>query len=153
MGTVIRDSVDGQVRFDLTQTSLLAGAGNVRVLDRTYKNISGALESVAIGQVMGVVAATGMWVVCKSGATDGSKIPRGVIMNTLTAMAINQEVTSVQILVSGDIDSAQLVFNGTDTLATVLTINTGTTVTMGDELRANTQIQFRDTTDVSIKGN
>jgi len=43
-----------------------------KTVQGTYRNVSGAAESAKMGQLMGLIAASGKWTVCKSGATDGS---------------------------------------------------------------------------------
>lgn len=84
-----------------------------------YKNISGALETAKMGQLMGKVAATGKWAVCKSAALDGSETPRGVLCVEITDAAINQEV-NVDICTYGEIAKNEVQFNGADTFDTLV---------------------------------
>lgn len=121
--------------------------GNTTV-DGTYKNITAGLETVKMGQVMGKVAATGKWVICKSGATDGSQIPRTVSPEEITDATAGQEVL-VSLINGGEINKAGLVFNGTDTLDTLVG-----GVRMEDLLIANSRsLSLKTITDTAAFGN
>lgn len=121
--------------------------GNTTV-DGTYKNITAGLETVKMGQVMGKVAATGKWVICKSGATDGSQIPRTVSPEEITDATAGQEVL-VSLIDGGEINKAGLVFNGTDTLDTLVG-----GVRMEDLLIANSRsLSLKTITDTAAFGN
>ena len=121
--------------------------GNTTV-DGTYKNITAGLETVKMGQVMGKVAATGKWVICKSGASDGSQIPRAVSPEEITDATAAQEVL-VSLIDGGEINKAGLVFNGTDTLDTLVG-----GVRMEDLLIANSRsLSLKTITDTAAFGN
>lgn len=121
--------------------------GNTTV-DGTYKNITAGLETVKMGQVMGKVAATGKWVICKSAATDGSAIPRAVSPEEITDATAAQEVL-VSLIDGGEINKAGLVFNGTDTLDTLVG-----GVRMEDLLIANSRsLSLKTITDTAVFGN
>lgn len=121
--------------------------GNTTV-DGTYKNITAGLETVKMGQVMGKVAATGKWVICKSAATDGSAIPRAVSPEEITDATAAQEVL-VSLIDGGEINKAGLVFNGTDTLDTLVG-----GVRMEDLLIANSRsLSLKTITDTAGFGN
>jgi hypothetical protein len=145
--TAVRHLTDNQATFDRTYVPLVLG--EIRTIDKPYKNVSGAIEDVALGQVMGVIAATGKWTVCKSAAIDGSAVPRGVINQELVDMPIGQELDSIPIINFGDLDRAELVFNGTDTLDTLVG-----GIRMEDLLIANSQgIKLRTASDASSLAN
>ena len=121
--------------------------GNTTV-DGTYKNITAGLETVKMGQVMGKVAATGKWVICKSAATDGSAIPRAVSPEEITDATAAQEVL-VSLIDGGEINKAGLVFNGADTLDTLVG-----GVRMEDLLIANSRsLSLKTITDTAGFGN
>lgn len=121
--------------------------GNTTV-DGTYKNITAGLETVKMGQVMGKVAATGKWAICKSAATDGSAIPRAVSPEEITDATAAQEVL-VSLIDGGEINKAGLVFNGTDTLDTLVG-----GVRMEDLLIANSRsLSLKTITDTAGFGN
>jgi hypothetical protein len=121
--------------------------GNTTV-DGTYKNITVGLETVKMGQVMGKVAATGKWVICKSAATDGSAVPRAVSPEEITDATAAQEVL-VSLIDGGEINKAGLVFDGTDTLDTLVG-----GVRMGDLLIANSRsLSLKTITDKAGFGN
>lgn len=121
--------------------------GNTTV-DGTYKNITAGLETVKMGQVMGKVAATGKWVICKSAAADGSAIPRAVSPEEITDATAAQEVL-VSLIDGGEINKAGLVFNGADTLDTLVG-----GVRMEDLLIANSRsLSLKTITDTAGFGN
>ena len=121
--------------------------GNTTV-DGTYKNITAGLETVKMGQVMGKVTATGKWVICKSAAVDGSAIPRAVSSEEITDATAAQEVL-VSLIDGGEINKAGLVFNGADTLDTLVG-----GVRMEDLLIANSRsLSLKTITDTAGFGN
>lgn len=133
MSLTKRDYTKNQAAFDLNRSKLLV-FGNSFVRDATYRNVSGSAESVAEGQLMGKIAASGKWTVCKSGASDGSEVPRGIFMDTLTDVANATDVNNVTICVGGKVNRAKLVLNGSDTLDTTVD-----SVRMEDLLIANSK--------------
>lgn len=131
MSLTARNVTKNQATYDLDRSKLLV-FGNSFIQDATYRNVSGGAESVAEGQLMGVIKTSGKWTVCKSGASDGSEIPRGIFLDTLTDIADVTDVSNVTLVNGGKVNVAKLVFNGTDTLDT----NVGN-VRMEDLLIAN----------------
>lgn len=75
-----------------------------------------AAENPAAGQVLGVITASGKLAKCDSTAVDGSEIPKYLITEAVTNAA--DVVKSV--VKTGIYDENKLVFEGTDTLATVV---------------------------------
>lgn len=119
-----------------------------KTVQGTYRNVSGAAESAKMGQLMGVIAASGKWTVCKSGATDGSQQPRGVLCVAVTDLANAGEVL-VDICNFGTIDKNLVAFKGADTFNTLVG-----GVRMEDLLIANAQsLRLTPVTDVSSYGN
>lgn len=97
--------VDGQRReIELFDTDKVSGE---------YSNVSGALETVGYGQLMGVIAATGQWTVCKSGASDGSQVPRGVSLSEYEDVAI-AGTKPITVVNGGTIDKKLVLFDGSD---------------------------------------
>lgn len=117
MSVTSRNVTKNQATYDTDRSKLLV-FGNSFIQDATYRNVSGGAESVAEGQLMGVIAASGKWTVCKSGASDGSQIPRGIFLDTLTDIADVTDVSNVTLVNGGKVNVAKLVFDGTDTLDT-----------------------------------
>jgi hypothetical protein len=143
-----RNVTKNQATFDTDRSKLLV-FGNSFVKDATYRNVSGDVESVAEGQIMGKIAASGKWTVCKSGASDGSQIPRGIFLDTLTEIADSTDVSYVNIVNGGKVNAAKLVFNGTDTLDTLVG-----GVRMEDLLIANSKdLELATINDDSINDN
>lgn len=132
MGITIRDDSRNQAFFDRQLSNLLIFGNSF--LKGDYANISGALETVSVGQVMGRVAATQKLVVCKSAAVDGSQYPVAVAVQELTDIAIAGTVDNIAPCNSGKINENELVFNGTDDLDTLVDGKS-----MRDHLIANTK--------------
>lgn len=144
----IRDNTRNQATYDYLFQRLLIGKYTTRRID--YANISGALESVAPGTIMGRVDATGKLVPCASGATDGSQEPIAIMLDTLTDIAIAGTVDNVLVCDGGDINIAGLVFDGTDTLDTIVTNTGGVKKSMQDFLIQNgNNFQFLTVNDAS----
>lgn len=131
----IRDNTGNQASYDYLFSRLLLGKYTTRRID--YANISGALESVAIGTVMGRVDATGKLVPCVSTATDGSQEPVAIILDVLTDVAIAGTVDNVLVCDGGDVNIAGLTFDGADTLDTIVTNTGGVKKSMQDFLIQN----------------
>lgn len=132
MSIVLRDDTRNQAAFDRTLSNLLIL--NNSFLKGDYANISGALETVVIGQVMGRVAATQKLVVCKSGASDGSEVPVAINVVELTDIAIAGEVNNIAPCNAGKVNLNSIVFDGTDDFTTLVN-----GVSMRDHLIANTK--------------
>lgn len=118
MSTTLRDDTRNQGAFDRLLSNLLIF--NNTFLKGDYANISGAEETVAVGQLLGRVAATGKLVVCKSGATDGSQVPRAINVVALEEVAIAGTVDNIAPCNSGKVNKNAVVFNGTDTWDTLV---------------------------------
>lgn len=131
----IRDNTTKQATIDYLRKRL-ALFGN-KTIRRNYANISGALEDVPIGTVMGIVGSTGKYVICKSGATDGSQVPVGIMFEELEDIAIAGTQDDVLILNGGQINKGLLLFDGTDTLTTMVTALGGDKKSMQDWLINN----------------
>lgn len=105
--------------YDYDSSRLVIGTGHSYV-DRDYENILGSAETVAMGQVMGRVSVGGKIVPCKSGASDGSEIPVGILMEGLTEIADGTVITGLSLLIGGDVARDKVVFDGTDDFDTVV---------------------------------
>lgn len=132
MGITVRDNTRNQAAFDRKIANLLIL--NNSFLKGDYANISGALETVAVGQVMGRVAATQKLVVCKSAAVDGSQYPVAINVVELTDIAIAGEVDNIAPCNGGKVNENEIVFDGTDTFDTLVNGKS-----MRDHLIANTK--------------
>lgn len=113
-----RDLTRNQAAYDTNRVKLLVFDNSF--VEGTYKNVSGDTESVALGQIMGKIAVSGNWTVCKSGAGDGSQIPRGIMLDVLTDIADEATVDPINLVNGGKVNSALLVFDGTDDLDTLV---------------------------------
>jgi hypothetical protein len=133
----IRNATSNQMTVDYDRSRLLIGSG-YETKRRNYANISGALETVVEGTVMGIVTATQKLVPCVSTAVDGSQIPVTILLDSLEGIAIAGTVDSVLTIHAGTIRRDKIVFqNGSDTLATVVESTGGDSKTMEDWLIQN----------------
>ena len=91
--------------------------GNNTFEAHAYKSTAG-IKTLVKGQVMGRVSATGFLLELKSAATDGSQVPYGILTEDITIQASG--VPNLSVAVSGDVDLSSIVFDGADTVATVV---------------------------------
>jgi hypothetical protein len=132
MSITIRDNTINQAAYDRQLSNLLIL--NNSFLKGDYANISGAEETVVVGQVLGRVAATQKLVVCKSAAVDGSQFPVAIAVQELSAIAIAGTVDNIAPCNGGKVNENEIVFDGTDTFATQVDGKS-----MRDHLIANTK--------------
>lgn len=120
----------------------------------TYRNLTAGLETVKIGQLLGKIQTgthAGKYTICKSGATDGSAVPCAVAVEEITDATAGQEVL-ISVLDGGEINKAALVYDGTDTGATLVPATTG--IRLEDLLLRNSRsITYGLITDCSEFGN
>jgi hypothetical protein len=114
--TVVNQSANQmQVNYDFTKVFIFEN----RYKKETFRNLTAGALTYATGTVVGRVKATNKITECKSGASDGSERPIGVLATDVTALAATTDIT-VRMCYFGDVAEGKLVFNGTDTLATVV---------------------------------
>lgn len=87
----------------------------------TYTNTTGSTVTLNPGTILGRIFASHLVVPQVSTATDGSQIPMGILRGTYV-VANNASVT-VTYCYSGDIDTAGVVFGGSDTINTPILFN------------------------------
>jgi|SRR6185437_2277536 len=103
---------------------------NPRFRTATYTNTTGSTVSLLKGTVMGRIMTSNKVTPALSTATDGSQIPMGVLQQEYDNIANNASVI-VSYCVAGDVAREGLIFyNGTDTLATVITLTDSATNTV-----------------------
>lgn len=74
------------------------------------------------GTLLGRVASTGEIVVCTSAASDGSQFPVGVLANNVVVAA--GDTQTLTYCIAGEVIESKIVFDGSDTLATVVSSRT-----------------------------
>jgi hypothetical protein len=80
---------------------------------------SGADIVLVVGMVLGRIAATGKIAISKSAVSDGSEIPLGIcVVDQTIADGENADISFATVAKA---DATKLVFDGTDTLDTVVT--------------------------------
>ncbi len=80
---------------------------------------SGADIALVPGMVMGRITATGKLAICKSGNTDGSQVPVGILKTQITVADGTNE--DVNVCYRGDVAKGKIDFDGTDTWTTEIT--------------------------------
>lgn len=81
-----------------------------------------ASDVLAKYTVLGIRTSDGEFTLCKSTATDGSQMPKAILMEEVTNGVASEASVTVQVMLSGEFDGSHLVFdNGTDTLSTLVT--------------------------------
>jgi len=83
-----------------------------------YTNGSGADLQLNGGALMGQIAATGKVVPLSSGATDGSQYPVGVLATDY--LVANGATISARLCIAGSVVKSKVLFDGTDTMATII---------------------------------
>jgi hypothetical protein len=91
---------------------------NNRYSKATYTNSTYAPLTLAAGTVMGRISANQQIIPLKSAATDGSQTPVGILANDITVA--DGASAEVAFCVSGDVAEEKLIFQGSDTLNTVV---------------------------------
>ena len=100
---------------------------NPRTQTGTY---NGEAATITFGRLLGRITATKLIVPQVSSATDGSQVPIGVMTQT-TTFALNT-ATDFTFYVKGDMNFSQIIFGGSDTLATDITVGGDSVGTIND---------------------
>lgn len=103
-----------------------------RTQTATYTNSTGGSVTIAAGTLIGRVVATNLILPQVSTATDGSQVPIGVAIIDYTVA--NGASATITFAVSGDLNSGLIVFGGSDTLATTVSVGGDITGTINDIL-------------------
>ncbi len=82
------------------------------------------------GTILGRIAATGKLKICSVASTDGSQFPIGVVAESVT-MAESATGVTVNYCIAGDVVSSKLLFAGSETLNSVVTVKDGQSPTPG----------------------
>lgn len=91
---------------------------NPRTTTGTYDNSTYDDVTLAKGTLMGRISASGLLVPLTSGASNGSQFPVGILLeDTVIEGSSEAELT---IVVAGDVVEDKIVFQGSDTLNTVV---------------------------------
>lgn len=124
MSTVTASNqTNNQAKFDYDISKIFIW--NNRYISATFNNDTGAEADFAPGTVVARIASTAKIVVLDPTAIDGSQIPIGVLKSSITALADAADKV-VNFCYAGDVVEDKLILQGSDTLATVVTIGTGT---------------------------
>jgi hypothetical protein len=105
---------------------------NFKAVEMTYTNSSGGDVDLVPGMLFGRVSADLKGAILKSASTDGSETPYGV--NLTMATVLDTASKTIQVAVTGMVDAALLVLDGSDTLDTLIDGRT-----IGDRIPADTE--------------
>jgi len=118
------------------QATFVYNRVDVFIGSNTFENVEytapGGTINLTDGQLMGKVAATGKLLELKSGATDGSQIPYGVLVGNQEILS--GETPTFSICVSGDVAIDKVVFDGSDDMDTVVDVRSLQDRILGDTL-------------------
>lgn len=105
---------------------------NFKTVTMNFTNATGAELALLPGMLFGRVSADLKGAILKSASVDGSEIPFGVLVTQVT-LAIAAS-TTVQVAVTGMVDQALLLLDGSDDLDTLIDGRT-----IGDRIPADTE--------------
>lgn len=91
---------------------------NFKTIEGTYTNSSGDEVTLEVGQLFGRAHASGLLAILASGSSDGSQIPLGINLTSVTVA--NGASATIQLAVTGRVDETKIVLDGSDTLDTVV---------------------------------
>lgn len=100
--------------YDFSKTFI----GDNDFRSETINNPEAGEVTLPVGQVMGRISASGIVIPLKSAAVDGSQYPVGILAEELTLAAAGSAQSNI--CIGGDVNEKKLVFDGTDTLSTVV---------------------------------
>ena len=129
MGVTTPTQTENQATFQYEIKDIFIGDNSFESVE--YKAPAGQVV-LADGQLMGKVAATGKLVELKSGATDGSEIPYGILVGNHTVET--GETPTFSVAVSGKIAKELVVFDGSDDMSTVVSDRSLEDRILGDTL-------------------
>lgn len=94
--------------------------GDNNTFTGTYTNGTGSDVTLTSGMVIGRISATQALAILASGSADGSQFPVGILMLEADVTVSDGESKTLTLVNSGKVNEGLLDFNGTDTLATVV---------------------------------
>lgn len=117
------------------------GFGN-NTKSATLTNSTGGSITYLAGSVVGKIGSSGVLTRFTSAAVDGSQNPIGVLFEDITLSAGASAV--VNYVTQGDVEESKLVFQGADTLETVISNRR-----VREILETNSQIRLTTSTDLT----
>ncbi len=114
LSTVFNNGQTAQFNRDNSKIFL----GGNRYDIRTYVNPSGSPVVLAAGTLMGTISANGRILPLASAAVDGSNLPVGVLRDDHTVAG--SATVNMYICIGGDVAEEGIIFQGADTMATVV---------------------------------
>ncbi|KKQ06409.1 MAG: hypothetical protein US15_C0012G0007 [Candidatus Moranbacteria bacterium GW2011_GWF1_36_4] len=123
-GTVVNSTSNQlHVDYDVSKVFVFGNRYNKGLYDEPS---SGAEYTLLQGTILGRIAATGKLKICSVASTDGSQFPIGVVKESVT-MASGATSVSVSYCIKGDVVEEKLLFAGSETLNSIVTVEDGST--------------------------
>lgn len=113
--------------YDFSKTFI----GDNDFKDIVLLNPEGTEQVLPVGTLLGRISANSKVQVLKSAAVDGSQYPVGVLAQEFTLAAAAEVDT--RMCIGGDVVKGKVIFNGADTLATVIDARQ-----LGDRIESDT---------------
>ena len=85
----------------------------------TFRNLTAGALDFKVGTVLGRISSTGKVTEMKSGGTDGSQFPVGILATDIVQLAATSDI-EVSMCISGDVAEEKVLLNDTDTLLTAV---------------------------------
>lgn len=118
MSTITQtEGTNNQASFNIDQSKIFI-FGN-RYEEVVFKNLTVPTIDVPAGTLLGRVAGENAVTICKSGATDGSQWPIGILATSINQIAGDATI-DVNMCINGDVAEEKIIFDGSDTMATVV---------------------------------
>ena len=106
-----------QVQFNTDISKVFIGDNDY--VGATFINLTGGALSYLAGALVGRISASGNITMMKSGASDGSEKPIGILKTDITALAGSGTI-DVNFCTKGSVAEEKIIFDGSDTMLTVV---------------------------------
>jgi hypothetical protein len=117
MSTLTQVFNNGHVaQFNRDNSKIFIGRNRYDV--RVYTNPSGSPVILVAGTLVGTISSSGKVLPLASAAVDGSNIPVGLLRESITVEG--SATVNLYICIGGDVAEEMIVFQGSDTMATVV---------------------------------
>jgi hypothetical protein len=109
------NETNNQAHFDYDRSNIFIYNNRYEVAN--FINLTGGILTYKAGTVLGRISATGKVTELKSGATDGSQLPIGILATDINSLAGSGTI-DINMCIEGDVAEEKVIFNGADVLTT-----------------------------------